>query len=96
MNDYSIIQEEGRTEKREYLTGMVAYSFNRNSKLNFMLGYNKRTVNSVGGKWISGKISFLKSLGELKFLAGINFYNSESDHAKSNYIGGNISIVRNF
>jgi hypothetical protein len=94
--DYSIIQEAGRTEKREYLTGMLAYTFNRNNKLNFMLGYNKRTVNKSGRNWLSGRISYIKSIGNLNFLADINFYNSTSNSSEINFIGGNVSIIRNF
>jgi hypothetical protein len=96
VEDYSIIQEAGRTEKREYLTGMLAYTFNRNNKLNFMLGYNKRTVNKSGRNWLSGRISYIKSIGNLNFLADINFYNSTSNSSEINFIGGNVSIIRNF
>jgi hypothetical protein len=96
VNDFSIIQEEGRTEKREYLTGMLTYTFNRNNKLNGMLGYNKRTVNDVGGNWLSGRITFSKNIGQLRFVADINFYDSKTNNFKTNYIGGNVSIIRTF
>jgi hypothetical protein len=96
VDNYSIIQEVDRTEKREFLTGMVAYTFNRNNKLNFMLGYNNRTVNNTSRNWFSGRITYLKTIGELKLIADINFYDSKSGNTTSKYIGGNVSIIRTF
>lgn len=96
VNDYSVIQEDGRSENRAYLTGMFAYTFNRNNKLNFMLGYNKRTVNDIGGNWLSGKLTYLKSIGQLNIAASVNFYETLSDFLKSEFLGANISIIRNF
>ena len=96
VDNYNIIQEVDRTEKREFLTGMVAYTFNRNNKLNVMLGYNKRTVINTSRNWLSGRITYLKTIGQLKLVADINFYDSKSDVTKAKYIGGNVSIVRIF
>ncbi len=96
LDDYIVIQEEGRKEKRAYLSGMVSYSFNPNHKLNFMLGYNNRTVNASGRKWISGRISYVSAIGALNLLAAINYTESNSSPSKTNFIGGNISIIRKF
>lgn len=96
VNDYNVIQEQNRTEKREYITGMISYKFNRNTKLNFMLGYNKRKLNEIERDWLSGKVSFSTSLGALSFLADFNFYNAKTSDIEANYLGGNISIIRNF
>jgi hypothetical protein len=96
VNDYSVIQEKTRTEKREYLTGMVSYRLNYETKMVFRLGYNKRTVNDDGRDWITGRVSFTKLVGALSFNANVNFFNSETTIYRSNYIGGNITIIRKF
>lgn len=96
VDDYLVIQEEGRKEKRVYLTGMVAYSFSPRSKLNFMLGYNNRTVNGSGRKWITSRISYVSAIGALNLAASINYNDSNSSGSRQNFIGGNISIIRVF
>jgi hypothetical protein len=61
-----------------------------------MLGYNNRTVNNTSRNWFSGRITYLKTIGELKLMADINFYDSKSGNTTSKYIGGNVSIIRTF
>lgn len=96
VNEFSMMQEQGREEKRAYLTAMVAYSINRNNKLNLMLGYNKRTVNDFEVNWLSARLSYIKYIGKINLAANINFFDSNSLYFTSNYFGGNLSIVRTF
>lgn len=96
MEDFRIIQEDGRAEKRGRLAGMVAYSFNTKSRLNFTIGYNKRTLNNYEKKWFNGRISYSTSIGALSFMANVNFYNNNTEFYDTNYLGGQISIFRNF
>ena len=67
---------------QEFQSAILSASFDGNNKLNFMLGHNKRTVNKMGRNWLSGRISYIKSIGNLNFLADINFYNSTSNSSE--------------
>ncbi|WP_242157533.1 hypothetical protein [Aestuariivivens sediminis] len=95
-NGYSLIQEAGRNEHRERLTGMLAYAFNTKHKINFTIAYNKRKVNETKRKWLSGQVSYRARIGQLSFMTNVNFFNSHTAFYKANFIGGQISIFRNF
>jgi hypothetical protein len=96
MDDFRIIQEDGRTEKRGRLAGMVAYRFNTKSRLNLMIGYNKRTLNNYEKEWFNGRISYSTRIGALSIMTNVNFYNNNTEFYETNYLGGNIAIFRNF
>ena len=95
IRNYKLLNDN-RDQKYADLSGMLAYMFSHNSKLNFEVSYRNQTGYQIGLDLLTARTEYTATFGKLYVTLGLELYDRNYLSERIKYKGVYAQISRRF
>lgn len=95
MRSYDLTADNTRQQFIDMI-GNLGYQISPQTNVSVELGYRKQVGQQIGLDLLTGKIQFATVFRQISIKVGMDVYQRDYLHERTNYLGGFIQITRNF